>query len=397
VIGLLLSACAPAARLAPAPHAAAGEPERPRGEGAVPGDERGVGDARPGASGPLRDRPDDPAPGGAIGSLDEPEEPSDEDDAPADDGEVEPPPDATVLPPHPLAHLSDEEFAARVKSAPESLGSMSVGRPSAGRLLNAVRLEEGPGLTVVAPGSAWATEETARALDRVLAVVAARHPGTPRLPVGDVSARPGGPLAPHLSHQSGRDVDIGYYHRDGVRWYRRATPENLDLDRQWTLSRALVTETDVEMILMDATLLRALREHAASRGESAEWLELLFRGRGGLPPLFRHAPGHATHVHVRFYSPVAQETGRRAFPTLIALGKIPVGPVFVTHVARKGDTLERIARRYGTTVRAIRRANGLGSTLIQAKKSYRIPLRRSAPPGVVAGPVRIPPRRLPPP
>jgi hypothetical protein len=45
---------------------------------------------------------------------------------------------------------------------------------------------------------------------------------------------------------------------------------------------------------------------------------------------------------------------------------------------------------------AIRRANGLKSNVIQAKKSYRIPERGKAPPSLARGPFAIPPRRLPP-
>jgi len=113
--------------------------------------------------------------------------------------------------------------------------------------------------------------------------------------------------------------------------------------------------------------------------------------------MIRHAPGHATHLHIRFYNPVAQETGRRLYSALLRHKKIVVGPAFATHVARKGDTLIELAKRYGTTVRAIKRANGLKSSKIQAKKSYRIPQTGRAPPAFSSRPVAIPPRRVPPP
>ena len=106
--------------------------------------------------------------------------------------------------------------------------------------------------------------------------------------------------------------------------------------------------------------------------------------------------GHATHLHVRFFSPIAQETGRRAYAALLRHQMIRVGPAFAIHVARKGDTLAELAKRYGTTVRAIRHANGLKSNVIQAKKSYRIPEKGKAPPSLARGPITIPPRRLPP-
>jgi penicillin-insensitive murein endopeptidase len=75
---------------------------------------------------------------------------------------------------------------------------------------------------------------------------------------------------------------------------------------------------------------------------------------------------------------------------------VQVGAAYVSHVAKKGETLAHLAKRFGTTVRAIRRANGLKSTLIQAKRSYQIPQTGHAPPSTVSGPIAIPPRRLPP-
>ena len=45
----------------------------------------------------------------------------------------------------------------------------------------------------------------------------------------------------------------------------------------------------------------------------------------------------------------------------------------VVHVVRRGDTLGRIARRHGTSVAALRRANGLSSSLIRAGQTLRVP------------------------
>ncbi|HVU01975.1 MAG TPA: penicillin-insensitive murein endopeptidase [Polyangiaceae bacterium] len=320
----------------------------------------------------------------------------DDDEGPDDEGDVELPPDATLRPPHPLANVSDRELEERIGRDLPSLGSMSVGRPNGGLLVNGVQLSDGDAWTVVAPGEAWATEETSEYLKTAIHAVTARFPDSPKLAIGDVSARGGGYLKPHLSHQSGRDVDISYYYRGGGRWYQRATAENLDLARTWAFVRALVTLTDVDLLLIDHSIQALLRDYAESIGEDRDWLGLLFKGRGAVPPIIRHAPGHATHLHIRFYNPIAQETGRRAYPVLVRRGLVKVGPQYFVVTARKGDTLARLAKRYDTTVRAIRRANNLRSTLIQAKRTYRIPVSGRAPPALVSGPVAIPPRRLPP-
>src|SRR5204863_5263498 len=125
--------------------------------------------------------------------------------------DVEPPPDATIAPPHPLAGVSDAEIERRLVSKPSLLGSMSIGKPSAGLLFNGTPMPSGEAWTVVATGQAWGTEETIRYLETAILAVAAELPGAPKLAIGDISAKSGGYIAPHLSHQSGRDVDVGYY------------------------------------------------------------------------------------------------------------------------------------------------------------------------------------------
>ena len=102
---------------------------------------------------------------------------------------------------------------------------------------------------------------------------------------------------------------------------------------------------------------------------------------------------HRNHYHVRFYNPIAQELGRRVHPILVEL-KLVDPPVYtVRHVVRPGQTLGQLAARYGTSVRAIKAANGLSGTMLRAGRAYRIPVRAAAPPSV---PVVVPYRLLPP-
>jgi murein endopeptidase len=312
-----------------------------------------------------------------------------------DDDVASAPPEVGVAVEHPLAHMTTEELEQALLSNPESLGSMSVGTPNAGRLFNGVKMPEGEHWRFASSDAVWGTEETVGFVTRCIDDVANRFPGTSALPIGHISARKGGPLSPHVSHQSGRDVDLGYYYTDHSPWYTRAREANLDRPRTWELIRCLVTQTDVEMILIDVSLQRLLRQYAESIGEDSGWLDSIFRGvPGSLPPLLRHASGHATHLHVRFYNPIAQETARRVDQLLIRHDKVAPPTRTVPYRAKKGDTLGKLARRFHTTVPAIKRANGLRSSLIREKVTYRIPCpsRALAP----SRPVRIPPRRLPP-
>src|SRR5690606_41592989 len=86
----------------------------------------------------------------------------------------------------------------------------SVGLPSAGSLEGAVPMMYGPGrLLQMIPWKSWGTGTTVALLDRVLVQWTERGSKQPIL-VGNLSSRHGGRLEPHGTHQSGRDVDLGY-------------------------------------------------------------------------------------------------------------------------------------------------------------------------------------------
>jgi len=295
------------------------------------------------------------------------------------------------------APLSDAQLAELIDSDLSSLGPMSIGQPSAGALVNGLRMPTGEHWQLVDPGATWATQETIDYLITAIEAVHARFPDTQKLRIGHISAKKGGHLKPHKSHQSGRDVDTSYYYKKNrrFRWYRRANAGNLDRARTWAFVRALITDTDVEMILINSSVQKLLKEHALSIGEDPKWLDSVFQvGSRGHYPLIRHVRGHDTHIHIRYFNPVAQELGRRAYVTLVKRKIITPRHNLKRYKVRKGDLLGRLATRFGTTVRAIQQANGLRSTHIRAGKVYLIPR-----PGQVRAPavVAVPGRRLPPP
>jgi LysM repeat protein len=307
------------------------------------------------------------------------------------------PADIGVKRAYPLEDWTAADFEERLKTDPESLGSISLGRPGAGALLNGVQMPEGEGWSRVDPANCWGTAETVEFITKAIEKVRARFPDSHPVYIGHISAKNGGHLRPHVSHQAGRDVDLSYFYTDeSARWYARATVKNLDLPRTWAFVRAFVTDTDPELILIDHSIQKLLRDYALSIGENETWVKSLFDGvPGKLRPLILHAKGHATHLHVRFFNPVAQETARRAH-TALAKSKIVPPPVaYVTHRVKKGETLGMLAKKYGTTVSDIKRVNGLRSNLIRWKHEYRIPKKvkaELATPALLA----IPARRLPP-
>jgi penicillin-insensitive murein endopeptidase len=322
----------------------------------------------------------------------------DQDEAVDDAGESAEPPSAEVLAvrPHPLDGRSDAELAAAVAHDVGSLGSMSVGSPNAGGLINGVQATVNDLYKPVSPSGSWGTQETLDYLTAALTRVHHEHPDTPPLALGDISGKNGGPSHPHVSHQSGRDVDIAYFYNDGARWYARGTAQNLDLARNWAFVRALIVETDVDLILIDHSIQVLLEDYARSHGEDPAWLSGVFRGvPGKLRPLIRHAPGHATHIHIRFFNPLAQETARRCYPYLLQAKLTSAPQSFITHKVKKNETLGMISRKYGVPVPRLRAVNGLKKSLIREKSLLRVPVAARGPAG--PGPrLRVPSRRLPP-
>jgi penicillin-insensitive murein endopeptidase len=331
---------------------------------------------------------------GSPGSSDYATEPQEsiDDDAPPDETYAA---TGRALP-HPLAAFDDAALDKLLTENPAALGSMSLGRPNSGALYNGVLLVAEEYFALADASHAWGTQETVEFLRDAARSVWQQFPDSPKLYIGHISARNGGPLRPHKSHQCGRDVDAGFFYVDGARWYARATRENLDLPRTWAFVRALIANTDVEMILIDHSIQALLREYGLSIGEDPDWVAGVFNGIAGqAPAIIRHASGHATHMHIRFFNPVAQQSARRMYPLLVAHHLVRQGTEYVLHRVKPGETLGMLSRKYGVSIQAIRAANGLRNNLIRAKVSYKIPQSTrhiSAMP-----PPFLPPRRPPPP
>ncbi len=288
--------------------------------------------------------------------------------------------------------LSDAELSRLWKATPAALGPMSVGFVDAGRLLNAVQFPSGDGWRVVSPERAWATAETIAYVQTAIRAVRAAHPQAPPLRVNQISARDGGYLHPHQSHQNGRDVDLAFYYPGAEPVRARARENVIDLQLNWALIKALATQTDVQMILVDRRVQKKLLDYALAHGEDRAWATSLFHGKDAL---LKHAKRHRDHFHVRFFNPRAQELGRRIAPLLAQQPEFNVA----MHRVRRGDVLGKIARKYGTTVVAIRKANHLKSNLLHVGTTLSVPLRGACtrcpvPPALVLPERRLPPRMV---
>lgn len=289
------------------------------------------------------------------------------------------------------ADVADADLATRWVTDLPSLGSISVGLAEEGRVINAVQLQASAAVQVQVPEYAWATGETVDAVVRVATAMRAAFPEGAPLRISHIGKPNGGYIHGHFSHQSGRDVDFGFYYQPGV------DPANLrgrretliDLARNWTLVRALATEADVQVILVDRRIRDLLYAQALAQGEDKAWLDALFRAPDAL---VRHARRHRDHFHVRFYSPRAQELGRRVQPIL---AKRPDENIAIYRV-RSGDTLGHIAQRFGSGVTLIQKANGMRNTFLRLGRTLVVPLRGPCTRCPLPPPVVVPERRLPP-
>jgi Penicillin-insensitive murein endopeptidase len=118
--------------------------------------------------------------------------------------------------------------AARAEVYPKVVWhrSTSVGLPYDGHLIDGTQLPiDGPGWVTWnpvrnsvpnAPNRLYGNEHTIRTVLSVIEAYRAAHPDAPRVVVGDISYKGGGPMDDeHVSHQNGLDVDIYYPRTDG--------------------------------------------------------------------------------------------------------------------------------------------------------------------------------------
>ena len=287
--------------------------------------------------------------------------------------------------------LSDEELARRWVEDPKSLGSISIGFVEEGRMINAMPFPEGEAWTVVVPESCWTTQETADAIIGAARQVREWYPEGAPVRVGQVSGPEGGYLPPHISHQNGRDIDVGLFY-PGPEPYRVKERETvMDVAMNWAFAKAILMHGDVQFILLDKRVQKVLYDYALAHGENKQWLDSLFHA--GPRSAFFHARKHRDHFHVRLFNPRAQELAHRLAPLM---PRRPEQNVAFYRVV-KGDTLGGIAQKMGSSVSKLKAANHLSSSFLKLRQVLKVPLRGPCTNCPVPSLAVIPPRRVPPP
>jgi hypothetical protein len=204
------------------------------------------------------------------------------------------------LPPRPAEGAADRSVrthrarkpAARAPVYPKLAWhpGISNGLPWSGSLTRGTQLPvDGPDwvtwnpVTDSSPNRPWrlfGNEHTIRTVVSVIEAYRAAHPDAPRVVVGDISFKGGGPMDEHLSHQNGLDVDV-YYPR---------------VDH---LLRAPVATSQI-----DHALAQDLLDRFVAAGAQMVFVGFSAGLHGPSGVVIPYA-NHENHMHVRFPPPTA--------------------------------------------------------------------------------------------
>jgi len=212
------------------------------------------------------------------------------------------------------------KLPARFSRSPYSLMSLSVGYPNDGWQLRAKQLRASDALRIKSNSvqHSYGHPALILMLQRSAREVADAYPGSVMV-VGDVSAKDGGALDGHRSHQSGRDADVGFYARD---WKGRPfAPErfvaygadgkatnypglHFDDERNWALVVSWLR--DGRAGVSHVFVSRSLRERLLAHGRKTSPRALVDR-IANLLRQPKNASAHDDHFHVRISCPARQE------------------------------------------------------------------------------------------
>lgn len=181
-------------------------------------------------------------------------------------------------------------------------GAVGIGPPQDGRLINGVLLPQSDYYKLRLPPSSYGTTFAVEALLRGIVLFEARSRYERPLTFGSMSWRHGGPLAGHVSHQSGRDLDIALPLLEKYPEWFPVEEKRVDWKTTWQLITAMFDTGDVVVVFLDYDLQKPLYKAATELGATDEDRKKFLQWPRGVKGqgLVRHSRGHDKHVHVRF-------------------------------------------------------------------------------------------------
>ncbi|MFO0612336.1 MAG: penicillin-insensitive murein endopeptidase [Polyangiaceae bacterium] len=203
---------------------------------------------------------------------------------------------------------------SKAAAHPKKVAASSVGSPNEGKLVGGEKLEPSKCLRIVGANT-WGVPELTGLIERACEKVRKNHEAA-RLTVGDLSKKGGGDVGGHHSHESGRDVDLGFYLVD-AKGNPKFAPRFAVIDEEgrakgvpgarfddaanWELVSALVNDSDARVLqIFVANPLRSrLLAYAAKIGAPQKTRDraasLMLQPKKALP--------HDNHFHVRIACP----------------------------------------------------------------------------------------------
>jgi murein endopeptidase len=187
----------------------------------------------------------------------------------------------------------------------------SIGKPWSGKLKNASKLAKGKGYFIRRPERAYGANYVVTHVEKAIKAVRKRFPRVHTVAIGDISAKTGGDIGNHHSHESGRDVDIGFYFKKKPAGYPDSfvahNDAKLDLAATWALVYAFARTADqangVKVIFLGRDVQKRLYVWAKDHSVPETYLDKVFQYGNDDAGLVRHEPNHDDHIHVRFKCP----------------------------------------------------------------------------------------------
>lgn len=186
---------------------------------------------------------------------------------------------------------------------PIAEGGHAIGTPEGGTLEGGVQLPFDPALYTRRDATrSYATTQTLRTLQAALGRLRSEKGFDAEVIIGDISLPRGGSFAPHVSHTSGRDVDIRLILAPGLdRTTLPLAPEQVDWDATWELVHGFLETGQVTYVFLDFAQQGHLYRAGERAGMHARVLDRWFQWPDATKDdaIVRHEPGHRAHLHVR--------------------------------------------------------------------------------------------------
>jgi LysM repeat protein len=196
-------------------------------------------------------------------------------------------------------------------------GGISHGLPQQGWIENSVQIPPSPLYKRRNPVEMYTSSHMLANLTDAVVYFRKQYEWEGTLVLADASLKDGGPIRPHKSHQSGRDIDIwlpsirGVYKDSHLDVDRRPNPNEADWFVTWYLIESLLETGEIRHIFLSYDIQESLYTAAKISGKTDEELASIIQWpNGNTNATVRHADGHIHHIHVRFKCPKGSTTCR---------------------------------------------------------------------------------------